>query len=242
MSRVKPIDEQKVKTLESVTVKGRVKTDAEKLDERYASGMFSGGDAYLFDLVDNQLANSYPDIFTFLQGKVPGLQIIAGQGVGGLPSLQWRGGRPSLYLNEMQTDASQLQNTPVSDIAEVKVFRPGSGVGFGGGSGGVIAVYTKKGGDEKRNDPNFKGLDRQILIGYSMPKEFYAPDYLVNSPQNEREDLRTTLYWKPYLLTDKYTKQVNIDFFNNDISKKLRIVIEGFNEDGKLAHLEQIIQ
>ena len=39
--RVKPIDDQKVKTLAAVTVTGRTKTAAEKLDERYASGMFS---------------------------------------------------------------------------------------------------------------------------------------------------------------------------------------------------------
>jgi hypothetical protein len=242
MARAKPIENQKVKTLESVTVRGHVKTDAEKLDERYSSGMFSGGDAYLFDLVNDQLASSYPDIFTYLQGKVPGLQIVAGQGPGGTASLQWRGGRPSLYLNEMQVDAQAIQSTPVTDIAEVKIFRPGSGVGFGGGAGGVIAIYTKRGGDQKRDDPNFKGLERQILVGYSMPKEFYSPNYLVSSPLNEGEDLRTTLYWKPYVLTDKYTKQVTVDFFNNDISKKLRIVLEGFNEDGKLAHIEQIIQ
>jgi len=241
-ARAKPIENQKVKTLESVTVRGRVRTDAEKLDDRYSSGMFSGGDAQLFDLVDDQLASSYPDIFTYLQGKVAGLQITPGQGPGGLPALSWRGGRPSLYLNEMQVDAQALQSTPVSDIAEVKIFRPGSGVGFGGGSGGVIAIYTKKGGDEKRNDPNIKGLDRQLLIGYSMPKEFYSPNYLVNSPANEAEDLRTTLYWKPFVLTDKYTRQVNIDFFNNDITRKLRVVLEGFNEEGKLAHIEQIIQ
>ena len=75
-----------------------------------------------------------------------------------------------------------------------------------------------------------------------MPKEFYSPNYLENNPNNEREDLRTTLYWKPYVMTDKETMRVSIDFFNNDISKKLRIVLEGFNEDGKLTHLETIIQ
>ena len=241
-ARVKPIEDQKVKTLAAVTVRGLVKTDAQKLDERYSSGMFAGGDAYVIDLVDDQLASSYPDIFAYLQGKIPGLQITTGQGPGGTASLSWRGGRPSLYLNEMQLDAQGIQSTPVSDIAEVKVFRPGSGVGFGGGAGGVIAVYTKKGGDEKRTDPSFKGLERQILVGYSMPKEFYSPNYLVNSPQDVGVDLRTTLYWKPYVLTDKYTKQVTIDFFNNDISRKLRIVLEGFNEDGKLAHIEKIIQ
>jgi len=242
IARVKPIDDQKVKTLAAVTVKGRVKTDAEKLDEKYASGMFSGGDAYTFDLINDPLAAAMMDIFTYLQGKVAGLQITPGNGPGGTPSLTWRGGKPSLYLNEMQVDASQLQSTPVTDIAMVKVFRPGSGVGFGGGSGGTIAVYTKKGGDEKRSDPNFKGLARAILIGYSMPKEFYVPNYLENSAENEGEDLRTTLYWKPYVLTDKDNKHLNVDFFNNDITKKLRLVLEGFNEDGKLTHIERIIQ
>jgi hypothetical protein len=243
IARTKPITDQKIQNLAPVTVRGHIKTDAEKMDERYTSGMFSGGDAYDFDLVDDPLAAAMPDIFTYLQGKVAGLQITTGNGPGGAPSLSWRGGKPSLYLNEMQTDAQQLQSTPVTDIAMVKVFRPGSGVGFGGGSGGVIAIYTKKGGDEKKgDDPSFKGLERAILIGYAMPKEFYIPNYLENSPLNEAVDLRKTLYWKPYVLTDKDSKRVNIDFFNNDITKKMRVVLEGFNEDGKLTHIEQIIQ
>jgi len=242
-ARAKPIEDAKVKTLESVTVHGHVKTDAEKMDDRYASGMFAGGDAYEYDLADDPLASAMPDIFTWLQGKVAGLQITPGNGPGGAPSLSWRGGKPSLYLNEMQTDAQQLQSTPVTDIAYLKVFRPGSGVGFGGGSGGVIAVYTKKGGDEKRgDDPSFKGLDRALLIGYAMPKQFYSPNYLENSPLNEAADLRKTLYWKPYVLTDKDNGRVLIDFFNNDITKKFRVVLEGFNEEGKLTHIEQIVQ
>ncbi|HZE85184.1 MAG TPA: hypothetical protein VE035_12810, partial [Puia sp.] len=133
-ARIQPLLDKKVKTLESVTVRARQKSDKEKLDEKYTSGMFSGGDAYSFDLNNDPYAVAMQDIFSYLQGKVPGLQITTGNGPGGTPSLQWRGSAPSLYLNEMQVDASQLQSTPVSDIAMVKVFRPGSGVGFGGGS------------------------------------------------------------------------------------------------------------
>lgn len=243
VARTSEITNQKVQTLAAATVRGRAKTEVEKMDERYASGMFAGGDAYEYDLVNDPLAAAMPDIFTYLQGKVPGLQITPGNGPGGTPSLSWRGGHPSLYLNEMQTDAQQLQSTPVTDIAYVKVFRPGSGVGFGGGSGGVLSIYTKKGGDEKRgDDPSFKGLDRATLIGYAMPRQFYSPNYLEVSPLNEAEDLRKTLYWKPYVLTDKDSKRVNIDFFNNDITKKLRVVLEGFNEEGKLTHIEQTVQ
>ena len=50
------------------------------------------------------------------------------------------------------------------------------------------------------------------------------------------------MYWKPFVLTDKDKKSVKVDFFNNDITRKMRIVLEGFNEDGKLTHIEQIIQ
>jgi hypothetical protein len=241
-ARVKPIEDARAKTLTPFTVRGRVKTDAEKLDEKYASGMFAGGDAYTFDLVNDPLAASQIDIFQYLQGKVPGLQITPGSGPGGVPGLSWRGGRPTLYLNEMQVDASQLQSTPVPDIAMVKVFRPGSGVGFGGGAGGVIAIYTKKGGDERKNNDNIKGLDRTILVGYSMMKEFYSPNYLQNDPDNEKEDLRTTLYWKPFILLDKDNRKFSVDFFNTDVTRKIRIMVEGFNEDGKLCHVEKIIQ
>jgi hypothetical protein len=241
-ARIKPLLDKKVKTLEAVTVKGRQKSDAEKLDEKYTSGMFSGGDAYTFDLVNDPYAVSMMDIFQYLQGKVAGLQITTANGPGGSPSLQWRGSTPSLYLNEMQVDASQLQSTPVSDVAMVKVFRPGSGVGFGGGAGGVISVYTRKGGDEKKSDANFKGLDRALLTGYSTMRQYYSPDYLLNPPLDDVPDIRTTLYWKPFVLTDKDNQRINILFYNSDVTKKIRIVLEGINEEGKLSHIEKIIQ
>ena len=233
--------DQKVKTLEAVTVKGRQKSDAQKMDELYTSCMFSGGDAYTFDFTKDQLVLSYPDIFSYLQGKVAGLQIST-TGGGGAPSMQWRGSTPTLYLNEMQIDPSTLQNTPVSDVAMVKIFRPGSGVGFGGGAGGVIAVYTKKGSENRRNDDSFVGLARAQIIGYSVTKEFYSPDYASLDLQNQAEDTRSTILWKPYILMDKDNHKVTLRFYNNDFSKALRVVLEGINEDGKLARIEKILQ
>ncbi|MDR3714940.1 MAG: hypothetical protein P4L51_19175 [Puia sp.] len=238
-ARIQPTLDKKIKTLASVTVVGRTKTDAQKLDEKYTSGLFSGGDAYSYDLVNDPFANSYTDIFAYLQGKVAGLQIST---IGPTPSMSWRGSTPALYLNEMQVDVSAIQSTPVTDIAMVKVFRPGSGIGFGGGGGGTIAIYTKKGGDEHRNDPSLKGLEHTLLTGYSPVREFPVPDYSDGNPLNEIEDVRSTLYWKPYVLTDKDNRKVTIQFYNNDVSKKLRIVLEGINEDGKLSRIVKILQ
>ena len=171
--------DQKVRTLATVTIKAREKSSTQKLDETYASGLFSGGDAQIFNMLDDKTGVAFPDILTYLQGKVPGLLIsINGNGQA---TLSWRGGKPSLFLNEMQIDASQIQNTPVADIAMVKVFRPGGGSSIlGGGGGGAIAVYTKKGGEGATN-VDFKGLEKARLIGYSTVKEFYSPDYAKKS-------------------------------------------------------------
>jgi hypothetical protein len=235
-ARLRNEENHRVQTLAAVTVKGKIQSENEKLDETYTSGLFSGGDASTFNLMTDPASAGYQDILSYLQGKVAGLQIVDGTP----PSLTWRGSTPSLYLNEMQIDANQLKSMSVPDIAMVKVFRPGSGVGFGGGAGGVIAVYTKK-GSEKTPDPSIKGLDQARIIGYSPVRQFFSPDYLRN-PNNEIQDVRTTLYWNPYVLTEKGNTNLSFTFYNNDVTHKLRIVLEGFNADGKLIRVEKIIE
>jgi hypothetical protein len=231
-------DNKKVQTLASVTVKARQKSENQKLDDSYTSGLFSGGDAIYFNLVDDVTAVGSLDIFTYLQAKVAGLMISTNAAQ---TSLSWRGSTPTLYLNEMQVTTDQMKNTSVADVAMIKVFRPGVAIGFGGGAGGTIAVYTKKGG-EHRYDPSFKGLDQTRVFGYSAIRQFYSPDYTEIIEASAAEDIRTTLYWNPMLLTDKSTRKISLDFFNNDISGKLRVVLEGINADGKMARVEKIIQ
>ena len=224
------------KMLEGVTVRAKAKTEKDKMDEKYAGGLFAGDAARSFDLVNDPLAAGYMDIFQYLQGKVAGLQI---SNSGGTPSLSWRGGAPAVYLNEMQADVSMLASTPVSDIAYVKVFRPGESMAMGGGNG-VIAVYTRKGGDAK-TDPTAKGLSYVQLMGYSPVKEFYAPDYASFNERHLKEDVRTTLYWNPAIYLDKSRKRYRIKFYNNDITKRFRIVLEGLNTQGKLIHVEKVV-
>jgi len=223
------------KMMETITVKAKAKTAKDKMEEKYVSGLFSG-DAKGFDLVNDPLASSYMDIFQYLQGKVAGLQITTGAGV---PSLSWRGGTPVLYLNEMQTDADMISSTPVSDIAYVKVFRPGESMVSGGG-GGVIAIYTRRGGDAPVTSDS-KGLSYVQMMGYSPVKEFYSPDYAVPNERDAYDDVRTTLYWNPSIILDKTRRRLRVKFYNNDITKRFRIVMEGLNVEGKLIHVEKEI-
>ncbi len=237
--RIKPDIERRVRTLEAVTVRARQRSRIDQMDENYTSGLFRGSDATSFDLVNDPFANGAMNIFTYLQGKVAGLQISNATG-GGMPSLTWRGGTPTLFLNELQMDASALQNIPVTDVAYIKVFRPPFFGAPGGGAGGAIAVYTKKGNEQPVNQAS-PGLEKGILVGYAPPKEFYSPDYSKESPMNEVTDVRTTLYWAPYILTDAGNRRVTISFYNNDISNRLRVILEGMNEEGRLTRVEKII-
>jgi len=237
--RIRPELEKKVKVLETVTVKAKLKTKTQQMDERYTSGLFSGGDATTFDLTEDVSAMGAMNIFSYLQGRVAGLQVNTG---GGGTQLQWRGATPSLFLNEMPVDVSAIENIPVSDIAYVKAFRPPFFGAVGGGAGGAIAIYTKKGGDNTAATSSMGGLDKSRLTGYAAPKEFYSPDYSKESAQNELPDIRTTLYWAPYILTDKNNHKITLQFFNNDVSKRLRIILEGMNEDGQLTRVEKIIE
>jgi hypothetical protein len=225
-------------TLEEVIVKARVKSKEQIMDERYTGGMFSGGDAQSFNLIDDPMSMSARDILSYLQGRVAGLTI-AGSGTNTV--LSWRGATPTLFLNEMQMSVDGIQSMSVHDVAMIKVFRPPFFGAPGGGSGGAIAIYTKKGGEGRKNDPSSKGLENTVLGGYSRFKEFYSPSY-EKPAENFETDNRTTLYWNPYIITTKKSPRTRIQFYNNDITKKLQVVLEGVNGDGKMTRVVKLIE
>lgn len=227
----------KTTTLQGVTVTTKTKSPMQLLDERYASGMFQSGDAYQFDLTNDPFANSYQNVFTYLQSKVAGLQITVN---GSNVSLNWRGGAPVVYLNEMEDkNGSLLVGTPVSDIAYVKVFRPPFMGGFNGANG-AIAVYTKKGGD--RPVDKSKGMPFKTVIGYTAVKEFYSPNYGTIDQRNEAQDVRSTLFWSPNIFTSLENHKLKLTFYNNDVTDAFRIVLEGMSTDGRLTHIEKVIE
>lgn len=227
---------RKVQTLQGVTVTAKVKSKAEKMEEEYTSGLFRGSNDYTFITEDDISANGAMTVLNYLQGKVAGLQI-TGQGTN--VSMNWRGGSPSLFLNEMISDVSMIQNLPMSDVAMVKVFRPPFLGAPGGGSGGAIAVYTKKGAAANEN---IKGLSFANLPGYVPQKEFYSPDYMRYESQHDQEDNRTTIFWNPFIMTDKDNRRILFTVYNNDTTKRWRIILEGVNVEGKLTRMERIVE
>lgn len=223
------------RVMQTVVVQTTKKPAVAVMDEKYTSGMFRGGDGYQFDLVNDPITGSYQNAFMYLQGKVAGLQINTNTTP---PSLSWRGGSPAVYLDEIPTDADMVGTIPVTDIAYIKVFRPPFMGGSGGGNG-AIAIYTRKGGDQS---PTRGGLSSNTIAGYSPIKEFYSPNYDRFDPRNERTDIRSTLFWSPNITTSQKNKTVKLSFYNNDITRAFRVVIEGMTKEGLLTHYEEIME
>ncbi len=224
--------------LKDVVVTANAKTEIQKLDERYASGLFKG-DAYQFDLINDPFAASSMNIFQYLQSRVPGLQISNAQST--QPSLVWRGSAPSLFLDEMPTQPEFLSSVNVADIAYVKVFRPPFFGAMGGGAGGGIAVYTKRGGDVQTTRSGAT-IPSKVIEGYTLIKEFYSPNYITLDPRHENQDLRSTVYWNPIVLLDGNGRTAKFKFYNNDVTTSFRIILEGINADGKLVRIEKVVQ
>lgn len=224
--------------LADVVVVGVKKSAVEKLDESYASGVFKG-DGYQFDILNDPFASASVSIFQYLESRVPGLQITNAQS--SQPTLSWRGMTPALFLDQMPVDESFLSTVNVNDIAYVKVFRPPFLGAIGGGAGGAIAVYSRR-GDDARVGPSKSKLPFKIIEGYTVMKEFYHPNYLSLQEKHETQDIRSTLFWQPLILTNKFNKMYKFKFFNNDVSKSFRIVLEGIDAEGKMIHVEKVIK
>ena len=226
---------QKIRTLETVTVTGKIISLKDKLDKELTSGFFTSGNARVFTTEDDPFAKSALTILDYLRGKVPGLVINSNDISGG--SITRRGSVTAVFLNEMNAEIDMLRSIPMADVAMIKVFDPPFFGAAGGGAGGAVAIYTKRGASA---NPMVTGLNMATLYGFSAIKEFYVPDYTTIS--NEIPDYRTTLYWQPFLLMDAKNKRVTLPFFNNDTGKKIRVIIEGINEKGQLTREEKIFE
>lgn len=93
--------------------------------------------------------------------------------------------------------------------------------------GCVVFIET----DPNRPAPPGKGTRRTVIEGYSIPAEFYHPDYSV-MPENE--DYRRTLYWNPDLHTDVNGK-VRIEFYNNMTCRNISVDAQGITPSGFIS-------
>ena len=171
------------------------------------------------------------NVLQMLQGRVSGLA------VSGSPpnlSVQIRNqGTPLFILDGQRVDADVINTLSPTDIESIEVFK-GNEAAIFGNSGGVIAIYTKRG------DPKARATDKTLapgvavirLPGFYAAREFYSPRYsslLTNPPADPRI---STLYWNPEVRTNA-KGEAEIHFFTADGSGTFEAVVEGLGSSGQ---------
>ena len=230
-----------VKELEKVVVKAKSgKKPIDIVNEKYTTGVFRTPGKVNLDNINEPANDRSMNVVDYIKNRIQQLELQGGQFVNRknmslMSGQKWLVG---IFLNEVPTDINQLKILRADDISLVKFYEAGF-VGVGSGSpGGALAVYTKEKFIEDKPDK----LEYVQYNGYSITKEFYHSDYSVPEARHSLSDNRTTLYWNPDVYTDIETKSVKLNFYNNDFSKKFKVIAEGFDAAGKLIHVEKIIE
>ena len=242
-----------VKTLETVQLKTSRKQGLwywnnkglEEIEKKYANGYFRGfNNGYGIDVLHDEMAKMDLDIAHYIGKKIPDMWV-RGSAVQGY-SLTYRNGVSVVYLDGLLSNYGELMTIPLNEVAYIKFFDQNPDASTLRYPEimwtSAIVVYTRKGNDVLR-DRTFKvtNLGYVKVAGYTAVKEFYEPDYALENT-NATADSRTTLLWAPYILTNAGNRKVPVTFYNNDFTKKFRIVLEGINEEGKMIHIEKIIE
>ena len=237
-----------VKTLETVKLKTRRKQGLwywnnkglEEIEKKYANRYFRGfNNGYGIDVLHDEMAKMDLDIAHYIGKKIPDMWI-RGSAMQGY-YIVYRSGPAVIYLDGLLSNSGELSTIPLNQVAYIKFFDVNPDGNFSSASSAIV-VYTRKGNDLLR-DRTYKvtNLGFVKVAGYPPMKEFYEPDYALDNT-NATVDARTTLLWAPYILTDAVNRKVPITFYNNDFTKKFRVVLEGINADGKMIHIEKIIE
>lgn len=230
-----------VKELEKVTLPSQTnRKPIDIVNEKYTNGAFRTMGKVNLDNINDPANDKTLNVVDYIKNSIQQVEIQDGRFVN-RKTLSLMSGQKwvvGLFLNEQPVDMFLLRTYRIDQVALIKFYESGF-VGVGSGSpGGALAVYTK---DASATAAKPDKLDHFEYNGYSIIKEFYSPDYKLAGMREDFVDNRTTLYWNPNVYTDPDTRSFQVKFFNNDFSKKFRIVVEGFDAAGKLLHLEKII-
>ncbi|MEI9958134.1 MAG: hypothetical protein WDM90_17925 [Ferruginibacter sp.] len=208
-----------------------------KMDQKYAGFGFSGWDGFGIDVLHDLKADPDVDIFQYVVDKAPSLTIEYKDGARHLVNFVGKQG-PVLFIDDYKADEDDVYFLKIEDIAYIKY---NNHVVVGTKIFPAICFYRKKGADLIDRRPKDTDLKMIKLAGYSPIKEFYSPDYSKSNTASAT-DARITLLWQPYILTDATNRKIPITFYNNDFTKKIRVTLEGMNDEGKIIHLEKIIE
>ncbi|RYY99057.1 MAG: hypothetical protein EOO11_06215 [Chitinophagaceae bacterium] len=212
------------------------KNDPKKLrqevNDQYASGVYKNAGRIVYDYKSMPVNNGTTGLFDYLKQSIQVLEVQRGQIVNRRIQSPQGFAPIDVLVDESPVNMAALTPFRMADIALIKFYDPGF-VGTGM-AGGAISIYTKK--DAGQKTPEAAALPSVPFTGYALARPF--PDSVAATAT----DRRPTLYWNPGVLLAAGENSVKIRFSNNDVTKRFRVVVEGFDASGKIVRMEKVVQ
>ncbi len=138
-----------------------------------------------------------------------------------------------IILDGMEINADMIGDIIMNDLESIEVLSS-TGLSFVyGTNGGVLVLTSKKGKRDSKNISAAPGILPYQPAGYYTARQFYMPKYEPNKTSN-LSDYRTTIYWKPNIITDK-EGNASFEYVNANEPGTYRVVLEGMDAFGNLG-------
>jgi len=147
-----------------------------------------------------------------------------------------------IYVNGLQVDVNYLSSLDGKGIDNVEIFNNDgvSGINRLNGTSGVVSINMK----EIKKTPVTKDQLKELFPpnnvltlkpkGYAVERQFYNPKFTGPKSSFQNQDSRTTIYWNPFVVTDKDGKG-SFEFYNSDDKGPYKITIEGIDANGNIG-------
>ncbi|WP_184550039.1 TonB-dependent receptor [Mucilaginibacter sp. FT3.2] len=167
---------------------------------------------------------------TFLNNRPYNTRVIARtRGGASPPPMQ-------ILLDGAYIDYDVYMSLNLTDIESAEILRTtGKGLIYGperSGAGMLFLISRKHTGSRGPSTPDVINFQSK---GLYKSRVFYSPKYDAVKINTQIPDLRTSIYWKPDIITDK-DGNAAISFFNADTKGTYQVLIEGIDADGNLGH------
>ncbi|MBX2871386.1 MAG: TonB-dependent receptor plug domain-containing protein [Saprospiraceae bacterium] len=108
-------------------------------------------------------------------------------------------------------------------------------------SNGVIALYSRRGSRTSNVTERKPGIINFTHPGLYKARKFFTPNYAKKSPDHQKPDLRTTLFWEPKVAFDG-EKPAKLDFYTCDNTGTYLVKLEGISSTGQLVYETTVIE
>lgn len=211
-----------------------VKIIDKKIDIPYSTNLNGAGNADA--VIKSEKLTRCLDLSICLENMVSGVVMVDGTPVLTRNMLDPIASRMLIIVDGLDTE--WLATINPHDIEAIEVLKSGLNTAIYGPKGrhGILLITTKRIKSNMEENPvvDAPGMVKVDYQGFYKVREFYSPDYSELKINPPAQDLRTTIYWKPQVITNDKGKAL-VEFFNADGTGDYRVIVEGINEAGQIG-------